>query len=159
MRCQLLSQGIIGVLLLCAGPANQAAETNTPAWEGLQRMMAPEEFREAGLDKLSGEELERLDRWILEFLAHDSTLMVQKDEAIRQLQEEPVRRQIPGHFRGWEGDTVFTLDNGEVWKQRMPSRYFTSLEDPEVEISRNLLGYYELEIVKTGRRVGVTRIK
>ena len=41
----------------------------------------------------------------------------------------------------------------------MPSRYFTSLEDPEVEISRNLLGYYELEIVKTGRRVGVTRIK
>lgn len=134
-------------------------ESGTPAWKGLHRMMTVEEFKQAGLDKLNPEELERLDRWLLQFLVHDSEMVVKSDETIRELQKQPIRHRIVGHFRGWDGKTTFTLDNGEVWHQRVPSRYFASLEDPEVEISRNPLGYYELKVVESGRRVGVTRIK
>jgi hypothetical protein len=34
-----------------------------------------------------------------------------------------------------------------------------NLENPEVEIFKNLLGFYELKLVQTGRRVGVTRLR
>jgi len=80
-------------------------------------------------------------------------------EAIQALQKAPVRHRLVGPFKGWTGDTVFTLDNGEMWKQRLPGRYAASLENPEVEIYRNLFGFYELRIVKTGQKVGVTRLK
>ena len=134
-------------------------ESDTPAWKGLNRMMSAEEFKQSGLDKLSPEELEQLDSWLLQFLVHDSEMVVKSDETIRELQRQPIRHRIIGHFRGWDGTTVFTLDNGEVWKQRLPGRYAVSLEEPEVEITKNLLGFYELRIVKTGRKIGVTRIR
>ncbi len=134
-------------------------ESDTSVWKGLNRMMSVEEFTQAGLDKLNPEELERLDHWLLQFLVHDSEMVVKFDQTIRELQKQPIRHRIVGHFRGWDGKTTFTLDNGEIWGQRVPSRYFASLDNPEVEISKNPLGYYELKVVETGRRVGVTRIK
>lgn len=146
------------VMLSISGPVG-SEESGASSWKGLNRMMSAEEFKQAGLGKLNPEELERLDRWLLQFLVHDSAMVVKSDETIRELQKQPIRHRIAGHFRGWDGKTIFTLDNGEIWRQRVPSRYFVSLENPEVEISRNPLGYYELKVVETDRRVGVTRIK
>ena len=121
--------------------------------------MSAEEFEGAGLDNLNAEELQRLDKWLLQFLAYESQQLVKADKKIQKLQKVAVRRRIDGHFSGWTGKTVFRLDNGEVWKQRLSGRYAVSLENPEVEIFKNLLGFYELKMVKTGRRVGVTRVK
>src|SRR3990172_2063605 len=157
------SNPIIRIITLIAmlGVAGAVAggESDTPVWKGLNRMMSADEFKQSGLDKLSPEELKQLDRWLLQFLVHDSEIVVKSDETIRELQKQPVRHRIIGHFRGWDGNTTFSLDNGEVWRQRVSSRYFASLENPEVEIFRNQLGYYELRVVESGRRVGVTRIK
>ena len=129
------------------------------AWQGLDKMMNQDEFTAAGLNKLSKEELEQLDDWFVRFLAHDAQTVVQRDRQIQAIQKAPVIRRIAGRFTGWDGDTIFRLDNGEVWQQRFGGKYRISLENPEVEITRNLLGYYELKIVKTGRRIGVTRIE
>ena len=118
-----------------------------------------QEFEAAGLGKLSPAELGELNEWMMKFLAYDSGQVIKSDEKIQELQNVPVRSRIVGSFKGWDGDTTFKLDNGEVWKQRLPGRYAVSLENPEVEISRNLLGFHELKIVQTGRRVGVTRLK
>lgn len=136
-----------------------AADKISGEWEGLKKMMGVDEFRAAGLDNLSAEELSRLDLWLLQFLAYDSQTLVRADENIKRLQKIPVQRRIQGHFSGWKGKTIFRLDNGEVWKQRLDSRYYVSLENPEVEIAKNLFGFYELKVLKTGRKVGVTRVK
>ena len=159
MRCESLIRWGIVNLLVFLSLSTPAAEPKSGNWEGMKQMMSPEEFQEAGLDKLSPGELHRLDLWMLQFLAHDSQQIVHTDKAIRKIQQVPVQRRIAGHFSGWFGDTVFILDNGEVWRQRLPSRYAISLENPEVEISKNLFGFYELKVVKTGRKVGVTRVK
>ena len=135
------------------------AGTKPQTWEGLKHMMNAEEFRAAGLDKLSADELGHLDQWLLHFLAYDSQQVLKTDTVVKELQKAGVRRRIAGHFSGWSGQTVFTLDNGEVWKQRLPGRYAVSIDNPEVEIARNLLGFYELRVVKTGRKIGVTRLK
>jgi len=129
------------------------------SWRGLQSLMGNEEFKAAGLNKLSPAELQRLDQWLMHFLAYDSQQVIKTDTDIQTLQKTPVRRRIDGHFTGWTGDTVFALDNGEVWKQRLPGRYAISLENPEVEITRNLLGFFELKVVKTGSKIAVSRVK
>lgn len=135
------------------------AEEETRSWHGIQKMMTPEEYRAAGLEKLSPDELGRLNQWMLRFLAYDSQIVVQSDAAVQKLQNTPVKRRIAGKFTGWDGKTTFTLDNGEVWRQRLPGRYAVVLENPEVEIFKNLMGFHELRIVKTGKRIGVSRVK
>lgn len=151
---------LLSALLIFSGLNARADGPGTgKTWQGLEHLMSREEFRAAGLDKLSPEELQQLDQWLLEFLAYDSQQVVQESETIQKLQKTPVTRHILGHFDGWSGKTVFRLDNGEVWRQRLPGKYSISLENPEVQIKRNLLGYYELRIVKTGRKIGVTRVK
>ena len=159
MRVEVSMARILFGVGLCLSLGLPAADRRPAAWEGLERMMAPEEFRSAGLQKLSPEELRKLNEWLVHFLAYDSAEVVRKDEKIQELQNVPVRRRIVGSFRGWSGDTTFTLDNGEVWKQRLPGRYAVNLDNPEVEISKNLLGFYELKVVQTGRRIGVTRLE
>lgn len=159
MRLSLSLRIILAALVLALGLAATAAEPKSGSWEGLKNMMSAEEFRAAGLDNLSDEELRSLDRWLLKLLAHESQQLVKADEKIQELQKSGVRHRIVGHFSGWTGKTVFHLDNGEIWKQRLESRYAISLDNPEVEIKKNLLGFYEMKILKTGRRVGVSRVK
>jgi hypothetical protein len=146
-------------LILGFGSAAQAVEKSSPIWQGLERMMTVEEFEAAGLRKLSPAELERLNEWMMHFIAHDSQQVVKTDEKIRDLQNEPVRRRIVGSFQGWDGNTTFTLDNGEVWKQRLPGKYSVELDNPEVEIRKNLLGFHELRVIQTGKKIGVTRLR
>ena len=147
------------MLLVLISFSTLAAAPKSGNWDGLKRMMSAEEFSKAGLDNLSADDLHYLDRWILKFLAYDAQQMVKADKKIHKLQKTAVRRRIVGHFSGWTGKTVFRLDNGEIWKQRLVSRYAVSLENPQVEINKNLFGFYEMKIVKTGRRVGVSRVK
>lgn len=155
----LLMVVVLFVLLVFSSPGVNAEGENHKTWEGIQKLMSASEFKAAGLDKLSPRELQQLDQWLVHFLAYDSQQVVRDNNTIQKLQKQPVRHRIPGHFSGWDGNTVFTLDNGEVWKQRWSGIYRISLEDPEVEISKNPLGFYELKIVKTKRKVGVTRVK
>ena len=145
--------------LLISGSSAVPAAEKIKTWKGLEQMMSVEEFRAAGLEKLSPEERSRLNQWLIQFIAHDSQQVVKTDTVVQDLQKAPVRRRIAGSFRGWDGDTTFILDNGEVWRQRLSGRYFVKLENPEVEIFKNLLGFYELRIVQTGKKIGVSRIK
>ena len=81
--------------------------------------------------------------------------------------EVPVAAEVPtaitarlkGEFRGWDGNTIFRLDNGQVWQQRVGGKYRSSkLMDPEVEVEKGRFGYY-LKVLSSGRSVGVKRIR
>lgn len=62
-------------------------------------------------------------------------------------------------FSGWSGRTVFTLENGEVWQQRMDGEYQHQGDDLRVELSKNVIGMYTLKMVSSGRWIGVRRIR
>jgi len=62
-------------------------------------------------------------------------------------------------FRGWSGDTVFYLDNGQIWKQRTKGQHVYTGDDNRVVISQNALGFYEMRLIAADRSVGVKRIK
>jgi hypothetical protein len=72
-----------------------------------------------------------------------------------------VARVLPP-FTGWEGQTEFRLDNGQVWRQRLPGRYVHKggLESPtEVVITRNFFGFFVMTVPSSGRGTGVERIR
>lgn len=52
-----------------------------------------------------------------------------------------IESRIIGEFHGWTGDTVFKLENGQVWKQAGPGFFETDLKNPKVTIKKLLIGY------------------
>ena len=68
--------------------------------------------------------------------------------------------RIVGDFSGWNGKTLFRLDNGETWQQRRPDsvRRTKTISNPKVRIKRNVMGFYVMEIPAAKVRVPVTRI-
>ena len=74
--------------------------------------------------------------------------------------DEPVRIEsaIVGHFTGWTGATVFTLANGQVWKQAESGYFQTNVQNPPVVIKRLSIGYL-LTLPGEGETVFVTRVQ
>ena len=52
-----------------------------------------------------------------------------------------IESRIPGEFHGWTGDTIFRLENGQVWKQAGPGYFRVDLKNPKVIIKKLLIGY------------------
>jgi len=210
---------IAAAVVLAAISAGVAAQ-GTPTLESL---ISAEEFRAAGLDKLSTEERTALARWLqargirpgmsdadsaaavaggdatsdalrasmreaervrAELAAEIAAARAATEQArqergaaVAATQEAQVQRQaaeraaseanqsefesrLQEPFTGWSGKTLFQLENGQVWRQRLPGRYVHREGDlPRVKIARNLLGYYEMELVDYGRKIGVSRVR
>ena len=72
---------------------------------------------------------------------------------------EPFEATIKGRFSGWSGNTVFALDNGQVWRQRAGNVYRHKGSDYRVRLERNWFGGWEMTMVTSGKTVLVTRVK
>lgn len=178
--------------------------------EDLKSLMSEQEYRAAGLDKLSDAERRALYQWIQQRRggptvstapapaaaapaapasvaptaaarpapataqpaprpsqaaaeAAEQVAMEQnfglEEPIVKPKELEELHARVVGKFRGWDGGTRFTLDNGQVWKQRGAGRYHYRGDDTRVVISKNAFGFYELRLVDADRSVGVRRIK
>ena len=72
-----------------------------------------------------------------------STASFGKETMTSEQRGEPdrIESRILGNFNGWNGRSVFTLENGQVWQQADSSSFDVSLQDPKVVIKRLGLGY------------------
>jgi len=64
-----------------------------------------------------------------------------------------------GEFRGWSGDTVFRLDNGQTWRQAEPGRMHWVKEAPVITITATSLGTFWLGVEGINARVRVRRVR
>ena len=83
-------------------------------------MMSPEEFKAAGLNKLSSEELQKLDAWLQgyrETTEKKTEQRVTKEVKKSFFNREPVVSRVDGSFAGLKGRTLIKLEDGTVWKQ------------------------------------------
>ena len=133
----------VAVLLLCGA--------------GLEDEMSPAEFERAGLDKLSAAELDYLNTY-LGRIAKES--VSPEPEALRQAARpgQPIKSRIRGEFKGWDGQTRFVLENGQIWQQRVAGTYRHRASNPPVTIAKGRFGHY-LTLDASGRRVGVKRVR
>jgi hypothetical protein len=139
-----------------------AAAVAAEAPPDVRAIMTPDEFKAAGLDRLSPSELEALNRWLLRHTARQASELRQHSELVSEeilkVEREGIRTRIAGEFNGWDGDTIFRLENGQVWKQRLPGNWHYRASAPEVELTKNFMGYWMLRVLEADRAVGVTRI-
>lgn len=154
------------VLALAAGSL-AAAEFST-----LEERMTASEFKAAGLDKLSPQELDRLNAWLK---AHGQAGAVSGaaaapagDQAgfkpksfLSASDGGPITAHIVGDFKGWSGSSHFVLDNGQEWKQSEASEFVLTkpMHNPQVTISQGFLGGWSLKVEGYNRTTGVTRVK
>ena len=108
--------------------------------------MSPGEFKAAGLNKLSPEELQKLNAWLQGY--RDVTRKLPQ----RKLRRGPRRShtkidllvsRVDGTFNGLTGRTVIRLEDGTVWKQaNAEDRYRPRVTDhPEAVVIHGVFGY------------------
>jgi hypothetical protein len=125
----------------------------------VQELMTPDEFKAAGLDKLSEDELQHLDAWLqgyrqttekrvseqVEKKATEEIKKATEQAKARapKLMVERVVSRVDGTLGGLTGHTVIKLEDGTVWKQaNIDDRYHPQVTDhPMVSVSHSAFGY------------------
>jgi len=142
---------IAGFFLLCAPAfATESAK--------LEERMSEAEFKAAGLNKLSTEELSALNAWLAgeEMQKTIATGNFYPDEDKR----ERIESRINGAFTGWRGNTIFKLENGQEWQQAESGIYSDRpIDHPAVKIKPMLLGSWLMWVDSCGCSVRVKRIR
>lgn len=154
---------VLAVLLFVAAPA--AAQQ-----QGIENRMTPEEFSAAGLDRLSPQELARLNAWLDRTIV-DETDRATSDAKAKVVEEhrgfatfgasEPIDARIAGEFRGFANGREYTLDNGHVWKQVDDSRLNgVRMDDPAVRLTSSVMGNaWYLKVEGYNTRAKVVRVR
>ncbi len=138
-------------------------------FSSLEERMSAAEFKSAGLEKLSDAELQALNNWIRgqrALVPAGSTVAAMPVEDRRGLTEQvdfndPIVSRILGEFRGWRGsDTVFELENGQVWKSTDPAaRLAVKLNNPTVTLTPGMMNSWFLKVEGYNSKVRVMRLK
>jgi hypothetical protein len=133
----------------------------------LQDRMTPEEFKAAGLDKLTPEELANLNA----FLGRDNAKRVEEVKRAEQNavagfgghstpNNEPIVSRLIGRFDGWDGKTVFRLENGQVWQQSETGELAgVHMDAPMITIRPSFSGAWWLTAEGRKSQIKVKRIK
>ncbi len=156
----------IGVLCAVVLVGSVSADETFP---GVFKAMTPGEYAQSGLEKLSPQERRALDEWIARYTGREiEQIVADKVAEVRRLEVAPQPKEVTADrivanlilpFDGWSGKTIFTLDNGQVWKQRLEGRYRYSGADTRVTIAKNFFGFYVMTLEATGRAIGVERVR
>lgn len=159
--------------LILAGLISTQAQANCDIAE-LGDQMSPAEFKQAGLDKLSEDELNALNRWLREKMDCSAPAAAavatpatpaEPEQDQRGFERDfsdiqPIETRIVGEFKGWTGQSRFTMENGQVWKQVRGGSYRTkSVTNPKVTITPEFMGSWALRVEDVGRVIRVKRIK
>src|SRR5947209_18063931 len=88
-----------------------AVPQNVSAPVSIEDLMSASEFRQAGLGKLSAQELAFLSNWLGKYATVVSAASRKADSVPST--STVIESHIDGDFNGWEGETIFKLDNGQ----------------------------------------------
>jgi hypothetical protein len=130
---------------------------------GLQQRMSDAEFKAAGLDKLSPQELANLDHWLS---THGKVTTKVVDASGKPVfyagkaKRSKINAHIVGHFDGWHGNDQFTLDNGQVWKQvSSDAPSCMSANNPAVKVKPSLMNSWLMYVDGCNGDVHVERTR
>jgi hypothetical protein len=131
-------------VFICAQPARAAQEEISGS---IQQMMTPEEFKAAGLNKLSPDELQKLDAWLQGYRQVTEAKAEKKATAraakVERTKMDLLVSRVDGTFNGLTGRTVIRLEDGTVWKQaNAEDRFRPKVTDhPAAAVIHGIFGY------------------
>ena len=164
-----MNKFLIAILSLFLSQALLAAE----GFSTLEEQMTGKEFSAAGLDKLTDQELSALNAWIrARSLATLNTAPAVAPSAAvdagdrRGFKDEDgderttISSRIVGRFSGWDGQTVFKLENGMIWAQADKDKFYVKeMENPLAIIEPGMFGRWHLTVEGIDSECRVERIQ
>ena len=165
----------IASLLFCLSLTSAMAD----GFSSLEEQMTGKEFMAAGLDKLSQEELDALNAWIrnrslgtLDAPRATAAAGAAGSSAAEEggdrrgfpswdgEEDEPIRSAIVGEFNGWDGQTIFKLENGMIWVQDDRDKFYAGdVEKPIAVIEPGMFDSWHLHIEGYRAECKVKRIQ
>ena len=141
-----LRYSILGscMIFICAAPAHAAREEMSGS---IQDVMSQAEFKAAGLNKLSAEELQKLNAWLQGYREVAEKTAEKKAtaraEKTSHAKLDMLVSRVDGQFNGLTGRTVIRLEDGTVWKQaNADDRYRPRVTDrPGAVVIHGIFGY------------------
>ncbi len=130
----------------------QEKQRATQVLPSIKKLMSHEEFSKAGLSKLSDEEIKALDAWL-----QKHTLKFAQAVAA-QGQGKVIETQIEGEFEGWDGDTIWKMTNGQIWKQAAYAYHYHYAYRPKVLIYQSGVTH-KMKVDGVSQEVTVERVK
>jgi hypothetical protein len=165
------------LLLLIFAFSLSFAALAADSFSTFEERMSGKEFKAAGLNKLTAEELSTLNEWArrhsvatLENAAGGQTggPGTAASDDMRGFEDQPkdeldkiVNGTIDGTFNGSTGKgALFKLTNGMVWQQtEKDSFYVEPVENAKVTIEKSMMGRWYLSLVGQKKKVRVERIQ
>jgi hypothetical protein len=134
---------MLGVCLIftCVAPIRAAREEMSGS---IEQIMTPGEFKAAGLNKLSPEELQKLNAWLQGYReVTEKTATKKATEVASRTKLDMLVSRVDGSFNGLTGRTVIRLEDGTVWKQaNAEDRYRPKVTDhPAAVVIHGIFGY------------------
>ena len=169
-----MRSSILLVFTLLLGCALPAFAQSLAAQPPIEQAMTPEQFKAAGLDKLSADELANLNTWLNRTITTETARAAEQAavQATEKVETEnrgffhfgssdPIEAKIAGQFSGFRKGNTYTLDNGQQWRQTdTASLAGVRVENPAVKITPSLIGNtWYLRIDGYNTRAKVERIK
>lgn len=140
------------------------------AQNAVEQQMTPEEFKAAGLDKLSPQELANLNAWLNHAVEAETTKVAA--ETKKKIEDEdrgffhfnsdePIVGHLVGEFRSFAKGRRYTLDNGQEWVQIDDAELSgVRLSNPEVRIKPAMVGNsWYMSVGKYNTKAQVKRVK
>ncbi len=167
-RHPLLISILTGLLL-----AGFAVGATAQPFSSLEERMTSEQFKAAGLDKLSPDQLATLDAFVRnEVETRSAQARVagareqDKNDAARigfkdyHGSRHEIVSRIPGLFKGWSGSTEIKLENGQVWRQTDDSQFVgIHLQNAVAHIKPGMIGGWTLQVDGYGSYAKVERVQ
>jgi hypothetical protein len=137
---------IVGVCvsLGCLGPARAAREEISG---DIQQIMTPAEFKAAGLNKLSPDELAKLNAWLQGYRQVTEQKAEKKATAraakVERTKMDVLVSRVDGTFNGLTGHTIIRLEDGTVWKQANADDLYRpkNTDHPAAVVIHGIFGY------------------
>ena len=131
------------VALCTLGWALVATAQETQFGLTIEKVMTPEELRTRGVTTLTPTQRIALNRWLTRYTklvissAQRSKLQVPSGPPARGGRFDctlAIESSISGDFEGWSGETLFKLDNGQIWEQAEYDYMYTYDYHPDVTV-------------------------
>jgi hypothetical protein len=110
----------------------------------IKEVMSPEEFKAAGLNKLSADELQKLDAWLQGYRQVTEQAAEKKATArASRTKMDLIVSRVDGQFNGLTGRTIIRLEDGTVWKQANADDHYRSrvTDHPAAAVMHGVFGY------------------
>ena len=146
---------LLGLRVLAQSPILQMKIDQVMTWQ---------ELRDTGVSTLNAAQRQALNEWLNRYTLKVLKTAVQQEASNSEMPSgrlscsPAVESTISGEIEGWDGDTIFKLDNGQIWKQAAYDYTYFYAYRPEVTIYQTSAGC-RMKVEDETETVLVKRIK